>query len=88
MTSVRTLFNSINSAAHIGSAQHRHCQQQPGSGNFDVTIKDTGKLTINDYKVTFTSATDYTVQRLPDNTAMGSVQHAGPRRAPVIDGFS
>ena len=43
-----------------------------GSGNFDVSIEDRGKLTTNDYKVTFTSATDYTVQRLPDGSAVGA----------------
>jgi flagellar hook-associated protein 1 FlgK len=58
-----------------------------GGGNFDVSIEDSGKLTINDYKVTFTSATDYTVQRLPDNTAMGSFSTLATA-PPVIDGFS
>jgi flagellar hook-associated protein 1 FlgK len=58
-----------------------------GTGNFDVSIEDTGKLTINDYKVTFTSATDYTVQRLPDNTPMGSFSTT-TNPPPVIDGFS
>ena len=53
-----------------------------------MCIRDsTGKLTINDYKVTFTSATDYTVQRLPDNTSAGSYSTL-TTPAPVIDGFS
>jgi flagellar hook-associated protein 1 FlgK len=74
------LFNSINSAAQMAQRSIASGNNSVGSGNFDVSIEDTGKLTINDYKVTFTSATDYTVQRLPDNTATTP--------APVIDGFS
>ena len=79
------LFNSINSAAQM--AQRSIASgNNTGTGNVDVSIEDSGKLTINDYKVTFTSATDYTVQRLPDNTSMGSYSTATPP-APVIDGF-
>jgi flagellar hook-associated protein 1 FlgK len=80
------LFNSINSAAQI-SQRSIASTNNVGTGNFDVSIKDTGKLTINDYKVTFTSATDYTVQRLPDNTSMGSFSTAPPATAPVFDGI-
>ncbi|MEO4014691.1 flagellar hook-associated protein FlgK [Pseudomonas rossensis] len=81
------LFNSINSAAQMAQRSIASGNNSVGSGNFDVSIEDTGKLTINDYKVTFTSATDYTVQRLPDNTSMGSFNTA-TTPAPVIDGFS
>ncbi|KAA0969266.1 flagellar hook-associated protein FlgK [Pseudomonas sp. ANT_H12B] len=80
------LFNSINSAAQI-SQRSIASTNNVGTGNFDVSIQDTGKLTINDYKVTFTSATDYTVQRLPDNTSMGSFSTAPPATAPVFDGI-
>ncbi|WP_256591858.1 flagellar hook-associated protein FlgK, partial [Pseudomonas sp. HMWF006] len=66
------LFNSINTAASMASRSTATIGNSAGSGNFDVSIKDSGKLTINDYKVTFTSATDYTVQRLPEGTAMGA----------------
>ena len=81
------LFNSINSAAQMSQRSIASTSNSAGSGNFDVSIEDTGKLTINDYKVTFTSATDYTVQRLPDNTSMGSFSTT-TTPAPVIDGFS
>ncbi|VVN86467.1 hypothetical protein PS726_01521 [Pseudomonas fluorescens] len=81
------LFNSINSAAQMSQRSIASTGNGAGSGNFDVSIEDTGKLTINDYKVTFTSATDYTVQRLPDNTSMGSFSTT-TTPAPVIDGFS
>lgn len=80
------LFNSINSAAQMSQRSIASTTNSAGSGNFDVSIKDSGKLTINDYKVTFTSATDYTVQRLPDNTSMGSFSTT-TTPAPVIDGF-
>jgi flagellar hook-associated protein 1 FlgK len=80
------LFNSINSAAQVAQRSVASTGNSVGSGNFAVTIEDTGKLTINDYKVTFTSPTDYTVQRLPDKTDLGSFSTlAAP---PVIDGFS
>jgi flagellar hook-associated protein 1 FlgK len=81
------LFNSINSAAQTAQRSIASGSNSAGSGNFDVSIEDTGKLTINDYKVTFTSATDYTVQRLPDNTPMGNFSTT-TTPAPMIDGFS
>ena len=79
------LFNSINSLAQI-SQRSVASTSNVGTGNFDVSIKDTGKLTINDYKITFTTATDYTIQRLPDNTPLGSFSTTPPVTAPVIDG--
>ncbi|WP_223529216.1 flagellar hook-associated protein FlgK [Pseudomonas sp. BF-B-26] len=81
------LFNSINSAAQMAQRSIASGNNSVGSGNFAVSIEDTGKLTINDYKVTFTSPTDYTVQRLPDNTGMGSFSTL-TTPPPVIDGFS
>ncbi|MFL8987201.1 flagellar hook-associated protein FlgK [Pseudomonas sp. QLc11A] len=81
------LFNSINSAAQMSQRSIASTSNSAGSGNFDVSIEDTGKLTINDYKVMFTSATDYTVRRLPDNTSIGSFSTT-TTPAPVIDGFS
>jgi flagellar hook-associated protein 1 FlgK len=81
------LFNSINSAAQMSQRSIASTSNSAGSGNFDVSIEDTGKLTITDYKVTFTSATDYTVRRLPDNTSIGSFSTT-TTPAPVIDGFS
>ncbi|KQN50790.1 flagellar biosynthesis protein FlgK [Pseudomonas sp. Leaf48] len=81
------LFNGLNSAAQMSQRSIASTGNSAGSGNFNVAVKDTGKLTINDYKVTFTSATNYTVQRLPDNTSMGSFSTA-TTPAPVIDGFA
>lgn len=81
------LFNSINSAAQMAQRSVATVGNSAGSGNFDVTIEDSGKLTINDYKVTFTSATNYTVQRLPEGTAMGAFSTL-TTPPPVVDGFS
>lgn len=81
------LFNNINSAAQMAQRSIATVGNSAGSGNFDVTIEDSGKLTINDYKVTFTSATDYTLQRLPEGTAMGAFSTL-TTPPPVIDGFS
>ncbi|EJN21752.1 flagellar hook-associated protein FlgK [Pseudomonas sp. GM79] len=81
------LFNSINSAAQMAQRSVATVGNSAGSGNFDVSIEDSGKLTINDYKVIFTSATNYTVQRLPEGTAMGAFSTL-TTPPPVIDGFS
>ncbi|MCO7634985.1 flagellar hook-associated protein FlgK [Pseudomonas guariconensis] len=81
------LFGDINSAKAISERSVPKLGNSAGSGNLDVTIKDTGKLTTNDYQVTFTSTTEYTVRRLPDNTEMGSFD-LNDDPPPVIDGFT
>ncbi|MHC8298608.1 flagellar hook-associated protein FlgK [Pseudomonas sp. ZS1P83] len=80
------IFNNINSATLISQRSIGQAGNSAGSGNLDVTINDTGKLTASDYQVTFTSATDYSVKR-SDGTDMGSFNTA-TTPAPVIDGFS
>lgn len=81
------LFNDINSAAAMAGRSIAMSGNSSGSGNLDVVIKDTGLLSTSDYQVTFTSATSYTVRKLPDNTSMGTFDlNADPQ--PVIDGFS
>ncbi|MCY1256668.1 flagellar hook-associated protein FlgK [Pseudomonas jessenii] len=80
------IFNNINSAALISQRSIAAAGNSAGSGNLDVTIKDTGKLTASDYQVTFTSATNYSVKR-SDGTDMGSFSTT-TTPAPVIDGFS
>lgn len=82
-----TLFADINSAKATSERSTARLGNSLGSGNLDVTIKDTGKLSTSDYQVTFTSATAYTVRKLPDNSEMGSFD-LGTDPAPVIDGFS
>ncbi|OAB50464.1 flagellar hook-associated protein FlgK [Pseudomonas thivervalensis] len=82
-----SLFNDINSAAAISQRSIVNANNNPASGNLDVTIKDTSKLAASDYQVTFTSATGYSVRRLSDNTDMGTFT-LGATPAPVIDGFS
>jgi len=80
------IFNDINSAALISQRSIASAGNSAGSGNLNVTIKDTGKLTTSDYQVTFTSATDYTVKR-SDGTDLGSFSTT-TTPAPVIDGFT
>ena len=80
------IFNNINSTALISQRSIAAAGNSAGSGNLDVTIKDTGKLTASDYQVTFTSATNYTVKR-SDGTDMGSFSTT-TTPAPVIDGFA
>ncbi|AMQ81818.1 flagellar hook-associated protein FlgK [Pseudomonas sp. 22105] len=80
------IFNNINSAALISQRSIAQSGNSAGSGNLDVTIKDTGKLTTSDYQVTFTSATNYTVKR-SDGTDMGSFSTT-TTPPPVIDGFT
>ncbi|MCP2071114.1 UNVERIFIED_ORG: flagellar hook-associated protein 1 FlgK [Pseudomonas lini] len=82
-----SLFNDINSAAAISQRSIANGNNNPASGNLNVTISDTSKLAASDYQVTFTSATGYSVRRLSDNTDMGAFT-LGAAPAPVIDGFS
>lgn len=81
------MFADINSAAAISQRSIAKSGNSAGSGNLDVTIKDTGKLTTSDYQVTFTSDKQYTVRKLPDGTDMGTYS-LDDDPAPVIDGFS
>ncbi|WP_095152136.1 flagellar hook-associated protein FlgK [Pseudomonas sp. Irchel s3b5] len=82
------LFNNINSATAISQRSIANANNNPASGNLNVTIKDTSKLQASDYQVTVTAA-GYNVRRLSDNTDMGNFAFATPPAAdPVIDGFS
>jgi flagellar hook-associated protein 1 FlgK len=80
------IFNNINSAALISQRSVANTGNSAGSGNLNVTIKDTGKVTSSDYQVTFSSATDYSVKR-SDGTDMGSFSTT-TTPPPVIDGFT
>ncbi|PMQ12574.1 Flagellar hook-associated protein 1 [Pseudomonas sp. AD21] len=80
------IFNNINSAALVSQRSIAQSTNSAGSGNLDVTIKDTGKLTTSDYQVTFTSATNYSVKR-SDGTDMGAFSTT-TTPPPVIDGFT
>ncbi|MEX0296617.1 flagellar hook-associated protein FlgK [Pseudomonas putida] len=82
-----TLFGDINSAAAISQRSIAKTGNSAGSGNLDVTIKDTGKLSTSDYQVTFTSGTGYNVRKLPEGTDMGSFDLTD-NPPPVIDGFT
>ncbi|MGF6392274.1 flagellar hook-associated protein FlgK [Pseudomonas plecoglossicida] len=81
------LFGDINSAKAISERSIAKNTNSAGSGNLDVTIKDTGKLSTSDYQVTFTSATGYSVRKLPEGTDMGSFD-LNDTPPPVIDGFT
>ncbi|MBK5510978.1 flagellar hook-associated protein FlgK [Pseudomonas sp. TH15] len=80
------IFNNINSAALISQRSIANAGNSTGSGNLNVTIKDTGQLTTSDYQVTFSSPTDYSVKR-SDGTDMGSFSTT-TTPPPVIDGFT
>ncbi|MFJ2980943.1 MULTISPECIES: flagellar hook-associated protein FlgK [unclassified Pseudomonas] len=82
-----TLFGDINSLKAISERSVPKQGNSAGSGNLDVTIKDTGKLSTSDYQVTFTSATGYSVRKLPEGTDMGSFDLTD-NPPPVIDGFT
>lgn len=80
------LFTSINSATAIAQRSLASSANSAGSGNLDVTIRNSGALSTYDYEVKFTSGSQYSVRR-SDGTEMGSFDlNADP--APVIDGFS
>lgn len=80
------VFSSINSLTAISQRSLASSNNSQGSGNLNVTITDTSKLSTYDYDVKFTSDNDYTVTR-SDGTAMGSFKlDANP--AAEIDGFT
>ena len=79
------LFNSINSAKAMSERSLASTGNTAGSGNFDVSIVDSGKLTTHDYQVTFTSKDMYTVRR-SDGVITGPYDVT--KDAPEIDGFT
>lgn len=81
------LFGDINSAKAVSERSIASNSNDKNSGNLDVTLKDTGKLSVSDYQVTFTSETGYSVRKLPEGTVMGSFDLNDDPPA-VIDGFS
>jgi flagellar hook-associated protein 1 FlgK len=81
-----SLFGDINSAAAISQRSQGTAGNSAGSGNLNVSIADSSKLTTYDYKVTFTSGNQYNVVR-SDGKAMGSFDTT-TTPPPVIDGFT
>ncbi|RMQ44911.1 Flagellar hook-associated protein FlgK [Pseudomonas cichorii] len=67
-----SLFTNINSDALISQRSTGKVGNSAGSGNLDVTIKDTSKLTADDYEVTFSDANNFTVRRLPNGESVGT----------------
>ena len=84
-----SLFNNLNSATAITQRSQGATTNSAGSGNLNVSIKDTSALSVFDYKVTFSSPTAYSVTR-SDGKAMGSFDSALPAPNPplVFDGVS
>ncbi|WNW11152.1 flagellar hook-associated protein FlgK [Pseudomonas sp. DTU_2021_1001937_2_SI_NGA_ILE_001] len=87
------LFSDINSADAM-SQRSVGKVGNTGTGNLNVAITDSSKLTGNDYEVTFTSASAYTVRRLPNGESVGSgtLETTSPPAAATpaggIEGFS
>ena len=81
-----SLFKDINSAAAVAQRSQGAMGNTSGSGNLNVSISDTSKLSTYDYKVTFTSGNNYNVVR-SDGKAMGAFD-TNTAPPPVIDGFT
>ncbi|WET09145.1 MULTISPECIES: flagellar hook-associated protein FlgK [unclassified Pseudomonas] len=81
-----SLFSDINSATAIAQRSQGAAGNSAGSGNLNVTIADSSKLSTFDYKVTFTSGNQYNVVR-SDGKAMGAFDTT-TTPPPVIDGFT
>lgn len=79
------LFNDINSVFAIGQRSVGGSSNSANSGNLNVTIKDTSKLSTFDYKVTFSDDKMYTVLR-SDGKSMGTFDIT--QAPPEIDGFT
>ncbi|KIQ27287.1 MULTISPECIES: flagellar hook-associated protein FlgK [Pseudomonas syringae group] len=67
-----SLYASINSAENISQRSIGKTTNSSNSGNLDVTISNTSKLTADDYEVTFSNATNFTVRRLPNGESVGA----------------
>lgn len=80
-----SLFKDINSATAIVQ-RSQGAVGNSSAGNLNVSIADTSKLSTYDYKVTFSSANNYTVVR-SDGKAMGAFD-VTTTPPPVIDGFT
>lgn len=68
-----SLYANINSADAISQRSTGKTTNSAGSGNLDVTIGDTSKLTADDYEVTFSDASNFTVRRLPNGESVAPV---------------
>lgn len=66
------LYSSINSADAITQRSIGKTTNSVGSGNLNVTIGDTSKLTANDYEVTFSDSSNFSVRRLPNGESVGA----------------
>ncbi|KPC33272.1 Flagellar hook-associated protein FlgK [Pseudomonas syringae pv. cilantro] len=81
------LYSSINSADAISQRSIGKTANSLGSGNLNVTIGDTSKLTADDYEVTFSDTSNFTVRRLPNGESVGAgaLSDNPPKQ---FDGFS
>ncbi|PBP55662.1 flagellar hook-associated protein FlgK, partial [Pseudomonas syringae] len=82
------LYSSINSAEAITQRSIGKTTNSVGSGNLNVTIGDTSKLTANDYEVTFSDSSNFTVRRLPNGESVGAGSLAAYNPPKQFDGFS
>lgn len=83
-----SLFNDVNSAAAVAS-RSQGAAGNKGTGNLNVSISDSSKLSTFDYKVTFSDSTDLnkvTVLR-SDGKSMGVIDLLATPPTP-IDGFT
>ncbi|MBW3506937.1 flagellar hook-associated protein FlgK [Pseudomonas sp. NKUCC02_KPG] len=80
-----SLFTNINSEKAITQRSLAATGNSVGSSNLNVSISDSSQLTAYDYKVTFTSATEYTIQRSDGQDAKGPFK-LGDKQ--VVDGFT
>ncbi|KOP52969.1 MULTISPECIES: flagellar hook-associated protein FlgK [Pseudomonas syringae group] len=82
-----SLYSSINSADAITQRSIGKTTNSGGSGNLNVTIGDASKLTADDYEVTFSDASNFTIRRLPNGESVGAgaLSDNPPKQ---FDGFS
>ncbi len=80
------VLNDINSATAIASRSIGRSTNSDVNANLNVTIADSSDLTVSDYRVVFTSATQYSVTRLSDGQDLGS-HNLGASPADEIDGL-
>lgn len=81
------IFNDINDAT-LTSTRISANSNNTGSGTFSLNIDDITQLELTNYRVTFTSATDYTISRTDDGTSVTSGTIASYPHTASFDGMT
>ena len=81
------LFKDINSQDQVDLRSRGLPTNSDPNARLNILISDTSQLSTSDYEVLFTSATEYSVRRVSDNTISGPFDITDPTPT-ELDGFT